>query len=387
MSNIAYMNEWKAKKRRRGLPRQRARLRCEREVRMAAVALVRCCRRQGIRLKVVAKYLGVSPQTLRRWERRWRADRMALHPRGRPPVHADRTVRQLILEILQEMGPETGLTTLCRMFPDVARAELQELQRHARFRFRRRRKWLVHVLSWTQAGIIWAMDFSEPPTAIDGTYPLLLCIRDLASGYQLAAIPCMNKSAGLARDVLDALVRWHGAPLVLKCDNEGAYRSNKLKAWARRNNVLLMFSPVVTPEYNGAIEAGIGSIKVRAHYQAARHGRPGEWTCDDVEAAVMQANETALPNGLGGPTPAEMWEDRSAIGEAQRREFYRTYRKHHARECTERGLYWNPSLRHGEQATIDRAAIRRALVEHGYLVLRRRRISLPNSRRKKRIIR
>jgi hypothetical protein len=67
--------------------------------------------------------------------------------------------------------------------------------------------------------------------------------------------------------------------------------------------------------------------------------------------------------------------------------FYRTYRKHHARECTERGLYWNPLLRHGEQATIDRIAIRRSLVEHGYLVFRRKRISLPNSRRKKRIIR
>jgi transposase len=386
MSKIVYMNEWK-KKRRRGLPRQRARLRCEREVRMAVVALVRHCRRRGIRLKVVAKHLGVSPQTLRRWERRWRRDRMALHPRGRPPVHTDRAVRQLILEILQEMGPETGLPTLRKMFPGVARAELQELQRHARFRFRRRRKWLVHVLNWTQAGIIWAMDFSDPPAAIDGVYTKLLCIRDLASGYQLTAIPCRDKSTGVALDALDALVRWHGAPLVLKCDNEGAYRSNKLKSWARRNNVLLLFSPVVTPEYNGAIEAGIGSIKVRAHYQAARHGRPGEWTCDDIEAAVQQANETALPKGLGGPTPEKMWEDRKTISGARREMFYRTYRKHHARECTERGLYWNPFLRHGEQATIDRAAIRRSLVEHGYLVFRRRRISLPNSRRKKRIIR
>lgn len=381
------MNEWKTKKRRRGLPRQRARLRCEREVRLAAVALVRCCRRQGIHRKEVTRRLGVSAPTLRRWERRWRRDRMALHPHGRPPMHADRALRQSILETIWLLGPEVGLPTLCRMYPDVARGELQELQRLARMQYRRRRKWLVHMLNWTQAGIIWAMDFTDPPTAIDGTYTKLLCIRDLASGYQLTAIPCMNKSTDLSLDALEALVRWHGAPLVLKCDNEGAYRSNKLKAWARRNNVLLLYSPVATPEYNGAIEAGIGSIKVRAHYQAARQGRPGEWTCDDVEAAVLQANETARPKGLRGPTPTEMWEGRKAISEAQRKMFYRTYRMHHARECSERGLYWNPLLRHGEQASIDRVAIRRSLVEHGFLLFRRKRISLPNSRRKVCIIR
>lgn len=387
MCKIVHINEWKARKRRRGLPRQRARLRCERDVRIAAVALVRCCRQRGIRRKNVARRLGVSAPTLRRWERRWRDDRMALHPRGRPPERADRDLRRSILDELWRMGPEIGLPTLRRMYPQVARGELQELQRHARIHFRRRRKWLVHMLNWTQAGIVWAMDFTKSPTAIDGTYPMLLCIRDLASGYQLMAMPCRDKSTGVVLDALEVLVRWHGAPLVLKCDNEGAYRSSKLKAWARRHNVLLLFSPVATPEYNGAIEAGIGSIKTRAHYQAARQGRPGEWTCDDVEAAVQQANETARPKGLRGPTPAEMWEDQEAISKAQRGMFYRTYRKHHAWECTKRGLYWNPSLRHGEQAAIDRLAISRSLVEHGFLLFRRKRISLPNSRRKACIIR
>jgi hypothetical protein len=37
-------------------------------------------------------------------------------------------------------------------------------------------------------------------------------------------------------------------------------------------------------------EAGIGGLQTRAHCEAARHDRPGEWTCDDVYAAGLLAN-------------------------------------------------------------------------------------------------
>jgi hypothetical protein len=38
-------------------------------------------------------------------------------------------------------------------------------------------------------------------------------------------------------------------------------------------------------------EAGIGGMKVRTHYQAARNGRAGIWTCEDMEAARRKANQ------------------------------------------------------------------------------------------------
>ena len=56
---------------------------------------------------------------------------------------------------------------------------------------------------------------------------------------------------------------------------------------------MLLLSPPGTPEYNGAVEAGIESLKTRAHFIAARNDPPGEWTRDDVEGPRLMANETA----------------------------------------------------------------------------------------------
>ena len=376
------MHEWKESRRQRGTGRQRRRRRCERQVRIAAVAFLRWCRGRGVSGEEVSQRLGVQRATLRRWECQWRHDRMGLRSRGRPPDRVDREVRRSILAVLGLMGPELGLPTLRKIFPQVARSELIELQRHCRFVFRRRHRWLVHVLEWTRAGAVWAMDFADPPAPIDRLYRKLFCVRDLASGKQLLALPCPDKSTRTVLVALEALARWLEMPLVLKCDNESSFCAHELKAWARDKGVLLLFSPEAMPSYNGSIEAGIGSIKTRAHYEAARQGRPGEWTCDDVEAAVQQANTTARPHGHLGPTPQETWNDRMPLGQAERELFGRTYRRCRARECTERGLPWGQQLQHREQASVDRVAIGRALIEHGFLLVRRKRISLPIRRQK-----
>lgn len=385
LAEVIDMRVWKASKkqsRRRGLPRQRRQLRCERNVRKAVVALCRAYRRRGMSRREIARRIRLSESTLRRWELQWRRDRMDLKPRGRPPDVADRETRKEVLVMMAVLGPDVGLPTLRHEFPDVARGELRELQRHARRAYRRRRRWLVHMLHWTRAGAVWAMDFSDPPAPIDGLYPKLFCVRDLASGRQLLALPCLDKSTETVLAALRSLTRWMGAPFVLKCDNEGAFRSEEIQAWARGLGLRILYSPPHTPEYNGSIEAGIGSIKTRAHHEAARQGRPGEWTCDDVEAALQQANTTARPRGHRGPTPQEMWIDRIPIGKTERTMFQRTYRRRAMDERRERGLPWYVRLQHGEQASIDRVAIGRALIDHGFLLIRRRRVSLPNRHRK-----
>jgi len=57
---------------------------------------------------------------------------------------------------------------------------------------------------------------------------------------------------------------------------------------------------------------------------SARHGRPGEWTCDDVEGARREANETAKLWGIHGPTPEEVWKNRVPITAGERAAFTRT---------------------------------------------------------------
>jgi transposase InsO family protein len=292
----------------------------------------------------------------------------------------DRRLRWSVLAVMGLIGPHVGLPTLRSLFPAVSRSELVELQ--ARFRRidrRGKKRWLVHALRWTTAGSVWAMDFTEPPGPIDGQYGKVLCIRDLASSYQLLSLPCPGETTEVAVAALRALWRWVPPPLVLKLDNGSAFVSGAFKRLAAEHGVLLLYSPPGTPSYNGGVEAGNGSIKIRAHLESARNDRPGDWTCDDVEAARRQANELARPRGPYGPSPAESWHARLPLGEAGRELFRETYAECYACERSARGMLPDIELQHGQQAAIDRVAITRALLRHGFLLIRRRRVSRPIS--------
>ncbi len=118
-------------------------------------------------------------------------------------------------------------------------------------------------------------------------------------------------------------------------------------------------------------------MATRAHHASARNGRPGQWTCDDLECARREANETARPWGVHGPTPEEVWRNRTPISEEERAVFARTVvkmREEARRRREKAGII--ELARHREDA-IEREAIARALVACGILELKRRRISPP----------
>jgi transposase InsO family protein len=249
----------------------------------------------------------------------------------------------------------------------MARREVEDLLRRYRRALRRRRRRLSRVLHWSRPGAVWAVDFSEPPLPIEGRYPRLLAVRDLASGYQLLWLPVADETAHTACDGLHALFRQHGAPLVLKSDNGSGLAAGALEALLAGWGVWQLFSPVRTPEYNGSCEAGIGSMKTRTHHQAALRGTAGEWTCDDTEAARQQANQTARPHGLHGPTPEEVWTARTPIGDEERRAFADTAVRTAAEARQEQGYPPQGEIGPMARAAVHRVALRRALVAHGLL--------------------
>jgi hypothetical protein len=254
--------------------------------------------------------------------------------------------------------------TLC---PEMARREIQDFLRRYRRVYKRRHRLLVRVLHWHRTGAVWAVDFAEPPWPVDGQYRRLLAVRDLAGGFQLAWLPVVDESARTACDVLVALFRAHGPPLVLKSDNGSAFIADQMRTLLAVWQVWHLRSPPDLPEYNGACEAGIGSMKTRTHHQAARAGRPGVWTSDDVEAARLQANETARPWGYRGPTPAEMWAQRRPLFDAERRVFAATVQEIIDQELAFRGIDTQSKLSQSEQAAVHRAALARTLVAGGIL--------------------
>ena len=368
-----------AERRKRGPRRQHRRREVEREVRKSALTFLRWGARRGMSLVEVGHRLGVDPSTLGVWRQRWRHDRLQLQDRGRPVESVSKDQRWSFLAVFGLMGPQVGLPTLQSLFPDMARSAIVDLQRRCRQIYRRKADMIVHALSWTRAGSVWAIDLADPPAAIEGLYKKLFVVRDLASGNVILAIPTLAESASLVIRILASLFKWFGKPLVIKCDNGGAFIAEDLQAFLGGEGVRVLYSPERTPRYNGSVEAGIGSIKTRAFWQAALHDRPGEWTCDDIEAAVRQANETGRPHGLAAPTPQESWLTRLPISDTERERFDAVCSRHANEEYTQRGWLPTAALQHREQASIDRGAISRALIELGFLLIRRRRITPPVS--------
>lgn len=361
---------------------QMTRRRLEREIKLGVIALVRLCRWRARAWEAIESLLRVSADTTRGWLRRWRDDRLSAEPRGRPLSRSDVDTRNTVLAVLGLMGPSTPVTTLRELFPMMARRELEHLVARYR-RVTRRRGVLLHQVSWRNDGGVWAMDFTEPPSPVDGTYRQILVVRDLGSSKLLLSLPTSDCTSETVCAALLALFREHGAPLVLKSDNGSGFIAAPTRALLAEHGVVALLSPPSTPRFNGACEAGIGGLKVRAHHEAARHGRPGEWTADDVETARHIANATSRPRGAAGPAPDELWNGRVVLlGEQARQALMERVEQCKTQERERVSDDDGSASRRPTDAAVDRIAICRALVQLGYVQLRRRRLPLPITSRR-----
>jgi hypothetical protein len=78
---------------------------------------------------------------------------------------------------------------------------------------------------------------------------------------------------------LPLLFALYGAPWVLKMDNGSAFIADRVRWFLHRAGVHLLYSPPCTPAYNGAVEAGNGSLKTRTKRQCLQAGHPGPPRC------------------------------------------------------------------------------------------------------------
>jgi transposase InsO family protein len=367
---------------RRGYAGQRHERECERIVRGHAVEVSARIVAQGQTWTQSAALLHLSERTLRDWRHHGAYPLWAARPLGRPVIVASRAQRNEVFELLEELGPGIGLATLRAAFPGMARAALDDFLHRYRRAWRTLHQQSLYVLHWPVVGRVWAIDFHGPRPAVDGLYPDLLAVRDLASGQQLLWLPVADATAATVVEALRSLFAEYGPPLVLKSDNGSAFGAAAVQELLEQHGVKNLFSPPYMPRYNGSIEAGIGSLTSRTEQFAARRGYPGDWTWDDAAAARLQANATARPRGPGGPTPDELWAGRTPITLSEREAFHQTATTRF--EQIAAASKSTPATMSAEmhRRALDRQAIRRALEEHGYLYFTRRRIPIPIRRRK-----
>jgi transposase InsO family protein len=367
--------------RRQGLVGQQPRRQLEQQVRCRAATFAEQLALGGYPRSETARRLGVSARTLRCWQAVMRRRDVPVSPLGRPLLGPRPEEQQAVIACLHDLGPGVGVPSLRARFTTLARTALKDLLQSYRRHWQAEHTLVRHILLWQQPGTVWATDFVHAPMAIDGRYPYLLAMRDLASGYQLLWLPVETESAAEVGAALTLLFTIHGAPLVLKMDNGAGFTAAETKQLLETWQVAPLYSPPRTPSYNGAIEAANGAMKKRTQQQTASSGRSSTWTSDDAEAAHREANATARPRRLHGRTPDQVWTGHNPPTHAERASFQATIAHYRDAARRQHGLP-EGDLLHAPQTKISRLAIRRALVAHDLLQFRRRRIPAPIPRPK-----
>ena len=304
-------------------------------------------------------------------------------PRGRPCKESTALEKLEALELLHREGPHLGLPTLRACLPMIPRCQWRDLQQHYRQWWQRRNRFVQQKLTWHRAGSVWAVDFSTPPTPIDGVSPRIFAVRDVASGMQLAWQPVTDETAAVAVTALRALLHEHGAPRVIKSDNGSAFKSRAWKMLLEAWQVTPLYSPPVTPRYNGACEASNGSMKLRTLMLAIKTGDDKRWTGEQLAAATQQANQLHRSARPSNPTAQEKWSCRPTIEEVDRKEFGKVLDKWRSKLHNQlREANSEESITASQLAREERRAVTQSLVELGYLSVAWRSKSLPINVRK-----
>jgi hypothetical protein len=250
--------------------------------------------------------------------------------------------------------------------------ELRDMLHRIRYLWRRRRRRLLHRLKWHRPGAVWAADHVQPKRPVDGKYPYALSVCDLASHYQIAWLPVPDVGADTTAAALGSLFWQHGPPLVLKSDNGSGFIASDTTGMLEQWGIMHLRNPARTPQYNGACEAAGGWRKKVTEDQAILAGRPGRWTSRDMNRARTFRNCLGRPWGHKGPTPQEVWQGRQPVTDGERDEFTATVNRYRQEERIRRGTTDEAVPGGAARASIDRVAIRKALVRHGHLTFKRR---------------
>ena len=349
-------------------------------------------RRSGLPAGDFAPLVGVSKHTLYSWKHKFETEGPAgleEKPRGGPSGSRLPEVTKRTILMLKQDNPEWGCERISSMLlrgpalpaspQAVARVlheagyELEEAPTHRHpdrmRRFERARPnqlWQTDLFTFVlkrQNRRVYLVAFMDDHSRFLVSYGLhasqssALVMEVLRAGW----LPTEDARAATAIAAIQDLFRTHGRPLVLKSDNGSPFIAAGFRSEMGCHGVWQLFSPPAWPRYNGSCEAGIGSMKARTHHQSVRRGFPGQWTCDDLEAARRQANELVRPWGHHGPTPVQAWQSRKPISGKERQKFVRT-----VRACVQQHEMHGASNRL-QRERLQREALAQALVRHGLL--------------------
>jgi len=153
----------------------------ERLAKRQAAEDLRRAKRDGMKIVEAAKRLGVSQSTLRSWIAGFGDGGPDPAPVGRPAQRGTREERNLVIEILFHTCARIGVNALKEIVPEISKRQIRDIKRRYVRAYKSRYPHLIHSLTWTRSGSVWAMDFTDLKFPMEGGFEKVLPIRDVAS--------------------------------------------------------------------------------------------------------------------------------------------------------------------------------------------------------------
>lgn len=231
----------------------------------------------------MARLLGVTPRTVRRWKAGAAGPR---RPRGRPAKRPERAAIWAAARAWRRMGHTAGWRPVLAALVAVPRRHVQlvvgALKRRRRARAERRRERLRTRLLTAGRDVLWSLDATHLGRDAAGRVVEGQAVREVATTRTLA------QSVGGAVDTADAVAvvaaaaaeRGGRYPLVLVTDNGSAYTSEGFERFLAARRVVHLRSLPHTPRHNPWVERGHRDLKEES-------GLGKGVVIDDVAAAAV----------------------------------------------------------------------------------------------------
>jgi len=338
--------------------------------RHVALTVLEVLRQAGESVASIARRLCVSLRTLQRWASKNARGWLVPRNLGRPRQAIDERDRKCIESWLERTHGRIGVDAMKATHPKAPRSMIRAIKSSWLGQHCRSKRRSQAQLEWRVPGASWSMDFSKPQQRMAGRDRRVFVVRDLSSGAVLAAVACVGERAEVAVHVLKRLFREVGVPLVIKHDNGSAFRSHAVQDLLNAMNVLCLPSPPGLPQYNGAVESGMGPLKAYALASAETHGHPDLLTPVDLEHAVEVWNNQPVHRDSEWRTRAAIHGKRPATLERRRRRLLRAYKARFTEAAERLGLDPTAPMEWWDKGKVVRASLPDALVELGFLWIR-----------------
>ena len=277
-----------------------------------ALAHVVATRGVGLSRSWLARWIGCSESTLRRWQHRSGRGQPAIIRRGAPqrlPLRSRSSERAAQIEALvRETRGVFGADALRRAIVGVSRREAAGIKREVCTQVERERKAAAARVVVTVPGLMRGFDAMHTASKLGRSYAL--CSGDAAVPYTTSILVTARYDGPSVRLALERDFQDNGVPLVMRLDRFSAHGCPRVQSLFSALGVLVLQGPAHYPCFYGQLER---QNRERRGWLRALGCPTHDELVSELERSRVLLNSSLARRSLGWCTAEARWCQRPTL--------------------------------------------------------------------------